>query len=443
MAKLVSHENNKAIFTEKVAYKEFKESLQEAYKQNKHRFNIHGFRKGKAPRSIIEANYGKDVFWNDALDLLLPDMYEKAIEELDLQPVSKPKVDVEEMIEEGKDIEVKFEVETFPEIELADYSNIEIEKQNEEVDEALVDERIQAEIEKNKILKPVEREIEIGDLVDIDFEGFKDGEAFEGGQAEGYELKIGSKSFIPGFEEGLIGKKKGEEVELNLTFPEEYHVDELKGQEVVFKVKINEVTEEIYPELDDEFVMDVSEFDTLDEYKASIREELKEALAESNEVKLENELLEEVVRRTEFDVPEAMIEEQLHDELHDYEHQLSHMGLDMKTYLQITGLTQEDLKDQLRDRAQEKVKMQVILDKLVEVNDYEVSDEEIEKEYEDAMKQYGREFDDDFKKLLKDQVSEEDVKHVIQRRKAVENLKENVVFVEPKEEVEVEETTEE
>lgn len=371
-------------------------------------------------------------------------MYEKAIEELDLQPVSKPKVDVEEMIEEGKDIEVKFEVETFPEIELADYSNIEIEKQNEEVDEALVDERIQAEIEKNKILKPVEREIEIGDLVDIDFEGFKDGEAFEGGQAEGYELKIGSKSFIPGFEEGLIGKKKGEEVELNLTFPEEYHVDELKGQEVVFKVKINEVTEEIYPELDDEFVMDVSEFDTLDEYKASIREELKEALAESNEVKLENELLEEVVRRTEFDVPEAMIEEQLHDELHDYEHQLSHMGLDMKTYLQITGLTQEDLKDQLRDRAQEKVKMQVILDKLVEVNDYEVSDEEIEKEYEDAMKQYGREFDDDFKKLLKDQVSEEDVKHVIQRRKAVENLKENVVFVEPKEEeVEVEETTEE
>lgn len=434
MAKLVSHENNKAIFTEVVPYQDFKESLKEAYNQNKHRFNIHGFRKGKAPRAIIEANYGKDVFWNDALDLLLPDMYEKSIDELKLEPVSRPKVDVEEMIEEGKDIEVKFEVETYPDIELADYSNIEVEELSKDVDEALVDARIQEEIEKNKILKPVEREIQIGDLVNIDFEGFKDDVAFEGGKAEDYELKIGSNTFIPGFEEGLIGKNKGEELDLNITFPEDYQAEDLKGQEVVFKVKINDVLEEIFPELDDDFVMDVSEFDTVDEYKNSIREELQKRLDENNEIKVENAVLDEVVRRTEFEVPQAMVEEQLHDELHEYEHQLSHMGLDMKTYLSITNSTEEDLKEQLRERALNKVKMQVILDKLVEDNDYEVSEEEIDKEYEDAMKQYGKEGDEEFKALLKAQADEEQVKQVIQRRKAIDALIENVVFVEKKEE---------
>ncbi len=441
MAKLVSHENNKAVFTEIVPYADFKESLKTAYNQNKHRFNIHGFRKGKAPRAIIEANYGKDVFWNDALDLLLPEIYEKAIEELKLEPVSRPKVDVEEMIEEGKDIEVKFEVETYPDIELADYSNIEVEELSNEVDEEILDARIQEEIEKNKVIKPVEREIQIGDLVNIDFEGFKDEVAFEGGKAESYELKIGSKTFIPGFEEGLIGKTKGEEVDLNITFPEDYQAEDLKGQDVVFKVKINEVTEEIFPELDDDFVMDVSEFDTVDEYKNSLREELQERLEENNKIKLENEVLDEVVNRTEFDVPEAMVETQLHDELHEYEHQLSHMGLDMKTYLEITNSTEEDLKDQLRERALNKVKMQVILDKLVEENDYEVSEEEIEKEYDDAMKQYGREGDEEFKKLLKAQADEDQVKQVIQRRKAIDALVENAVFVEKKEEVEEDEST--
>lgn len=439
MAKLVSHENNKAVFTEVVLYEDFKESLKEAYNKNKHRFNIHGFRKGKAPRAIIEANYGKDVFWNDALDLLLPDMYEKSIDELKLEPVSRPKVDVEEMIEEGKDIEVKFEVETYPDIELADYSNIEVEELSKDVDEALVDARIQEEIEKNKILKPVEREIQIGDLVNIDFEGFKNDVAFEGGKAQDYELKIGSNTFIPGFEEGLIGKNKGEEIELNITFPEDYQAEDLKGQEVVFKVKINDVLEEIFPEFDDDFVMDVSEFDTVDEYKSSIREELQKRLVENNEIKVENAVLDEVVKRTEFEVPEAMIEEQLHDELHEYEHQLSHMGLDMKTYLSITNSTEEDLKQQLRQRAINKVKMQVILDKLVEDNDYEVSEEEIDKEYDDAMKQYGREGDEEFKKLLKAQADEEQVKQVIQRRKAIDDLITNVVFVEKKEDEKAEE----
>lgn len=434
MAKLVSHENNKAVFTEVLAFEDFKSNLQEAYNKNKSRFNIPGFRKGKAPRNIIERNYGKDVFWNDALDIALPDLYEKALEELKLEPVSRPKVDVLEEIEEGKDIEVTFEVETFPEVELGDYSNIEVEKLEEEVSEEAINARIDQEIQKNKVLNPVERAVKEGDIVNIDFEGFKDDVAFEGGKAEGFDLKIGSGQFIPGFEEGLVGKETGEDVDLNVTFPEDYQAEDLAGQEVVFKVKINKVVEEILPELDDDFVLDVSEFDTVDEYKASIKEELKANLERNNDVVLENAVLEEVLRRTPFDLPEQMIEDQLHDEYHEYEHQVSHMGIDMKTYFEMTGQTKETVMDSLRDKAADKVRVEVILDKLVESNEYEVSEEEIDQEYETVMKEYNKEGDEDFKNMLKAQIDEERVRHILQRRKALDELKSNVVFVDKKEE---------
>ena len=445
MSKLVSHENNKAVFTESVSYDLFKEKVAEAYNKNKSRFNIPGFRKGKAPRAIIESNYGKEVFWNDALDLIVPEVYEKAVEELNLRPVSRPSINIEGEIEEGKDIVFKVEVETFPEIELADYSNIEVTQSPVEVSEDLVDARIQDEIKKNGVVQPVERAIEIGDTVNIDFEGFKDEVAFEGGKAEGFDLKIGSKSFIPGFEEGLIGKEKGEEVDLNLTFPEEYQAEDLAGADVVFKVKINEIKEEKFPELDEDFVMDVSEFDTVEEYKESIRKEITEEIERNNEIELENQVIEEVIRRTDFEVPSQMVEDQLHDELHDYEHQLSHMGIDMKTYLQITGSTIEDVKEQLRERATNKVKIDIILDNIIKTKTYEVSDEEIQKEYEDAAKQYGKEGDADFIEMLKAQASEDDIREILQRRKAVTEFKANAVIVEKKaEEVEeAEESTEE
>lgn len=434
MAKLVSHENNKAVFTQVLSYEDFKANLQEAYNKNKSRFNIPGFRKGKAPRSIIERNYGKDVFWNDALDIALPDLYESAIEELEIQPVSRPKVDVLDEIEEGKDIEVTFEVETFPEIELGDYSNIEVEKLEEEVSEEAINARIDQEIQKNKVLNPVQRPVEEGDIVNIDFEGFKDDVAFEGGKAEGYDLKIGSGQFIPGFEDGLIGKETGEEVDLNITFPEDYQAEDLAGQDVVFKVKINKVVEEVLPELDDDFVLDVSEYDTVDEYKASIKEELKANLDKNNDVVLENAVLEEVLRRTPFELPEQMIEDQLHDEYHEYEHQVSHMGIDMKTYFEMTGQTKETVMDSLRDKAADKVRVEVILDKLVEDKEYEVSDDEIDQEYETVMKEYNKEGDEDFKNMLKAQIDEERVRHILQRRKALDELKSNVVFVDKKEE---------
>lgn len=435
MSKLVSKENNKAVFVETVKFDVFREKLQEAYQKNKSRFNIPGFRKGKAPRRIIEMNYGKEVFYNDALDLILPDAYQNAIEELKITPVSRPHVDFGK-IEEGKDIELKFEVETYPEFELADYTKLEVTKQDTEVKEELVEARIQDEIQKNGVIKPVEREIQIGDVVNIDFEGFKDGVAFKGGKAKGYDLKIGSKSFIPGFEEGLIGKKLGEEVELNLTFPEEYQAEDLKGQEVLFKVKVNEVKEEVFPELDDDFVMDVSEFDTVDEYKESIRKELKENLEKNNEIELENQVIEEVIRRTEISVPNQMIEDQLEQEYHEYTHQISHMGIDMKTYFQLTGSSEEQIREQLRERAENKVKIDLILEKLVEEKEYAVSDDEVENEYKDVAKQYKKEDDAEFIEKMKQQVSPERIKVILQRRKAVDEFKQNVVFVDKKEEKE-------
>ncbi|WP_282926450.1 trigger factor [Helcococcus kunzii] len=442
MSKLVSHEKNVAKFTEIVKAEDFNAKVKEAYNKNKSKFNIPGFRKGKAPRTIIEANYGKEIFWNDALDLIIPEVYEKALGELNLRPVAQPSVDIDGDIKDGEDITLKFEVETFPEVELADYTNIEIEKQETEIDEESVNARIQQELEKNKVIKPVERLVEIGDLVTIDFEGFKDGEAFEGGKAEDFDLKIGSKTFIPGFEEGLIGKEKGQEFDLDVTFPEDYQEESLKGQPVVFKVKIKEVNEEIYPDLDDEFIMDISEFDTVDEYKDSVRKELKETLDKNNEIDLENQVIEEVIRRTEFDVPNQMIEDQLHDELHEYEHQISHMGLDMKTYLELTGMTVEDIKDQLRERAENKVRIDIILDNIIKNKTYEVSDEEVEAEYSDVAKQYQKEGDEEFMKMLKAQVSPEDIKTILQRRKAVEEFKSNVVFVEKQDTEETEEKEE-
>ncbi|MFL8888795.1 trigger factor [Helcococcus kunzii] len=442
MSKLVSHEKNVAKFTEVVKSEDFNAKVKEAYNKNKSKFNIPGFRKGKAPRAIIEANYGKEIFWNDALDLIIPEVYEKALGELNLRPVAQPSVDIDGDIKDGEDITLKFEVETFPEVELADYTNIEIEKQETEIDEESVNARIQQELEKNKVIKPVERPVEIGDLVTIDFEGFKDGEAFEGGKAEDFDLKIGSKTFIPGFEEGLIGKEKGQEFDLDVTFPEDYQEESLKGQPVVFKVKIKEVNEEIYPDLDDEFIMDISEFDTVDEYKDSVRKELKETLDKNNEIDLENQVIKEVIRRTEFDVPNQMIEDQLHDELHEYEHQISHMGLDMKTYLELTGMTVEDIKDQLRERAENKVRIDIILDNIIKNKTYEVSDEEVEAEYSDVAKQYQKEGDEEFMKMLKAQVIPEDIKTILQRRKAVEEFKSNVVFVEKQDTEDTEEKEE-
>lgn len=434
MAKLISQENNKAVFTAVVSSEVFKDKLNEAYRKNKHKFNIPGFRKGKAPRKIIENNYGKDVFYNDALDLILPDLYSSAIEELNLEPVSSPKVDFEGDFSSDEDLEFKFEVETYPEIELADYSNIEIEKKPETVSDVEIEMRIEDEIMKNRVIKPVDREIINGDIANIDFEGFIDGEAFEGGSAENYDLEIDSEQFIPGFEEGLVGKKKGDEVELNLKFPEDYHVEDLKGKDVVFKVKIKEVKEEVYPTFDDDFVMDISEFDTVEEYKDSIRKEMQGDLDRRNDIEIENELISEIIRRTKFDVPSQMLKDHLEDEVRDYEQHINSMGLSLDRFLELTKSTYEKLEEELKETSENKLRAQLILDAIVEQNNYEVSDEEVEKEYREVAKNNRRENDEEFIKSLKNHISEDRIRNVLMKKKAMDKLKENIVFVDKKEE---------
>lgn len=434
--KLVSHENDNAKFDVVVKYEEFEKAIKDTYKKTAKDFNIPGFRKGKAPRKIIEANYGKQVFYPEALDVVMPEAYVRGVEELKLDPIGRPEVDFQD-IEEGKDIVFTFVVETKPVPEIGDYSVIELEEAKAHLEEKDVDDYIENERQKNKVVKNVEdREVKEGDVAVIDFEGFKEDVAFEGGKGEDYELKIGSNTFIPGFEEQLVGKKPGEEVEVNVTFPEDYHAEELKGAPVLFKVVVKSIKEEILPELDDEFAVDVSEFDTLEEYRNDVREKLQKDLDEKNRVALENQVLEKLVEMNDIKAPESMVEERLEQEVHEYGHNLEHMGLNLESFYRATQSTEEDLKNEFRPKAELSVKVQLLLDALAEKENVEVTEEEVGQEYLDIAKQYNQEGNEEFMKQIKASISDDYVKEVISKRKVVNKLVDNVKFVEKSEETE-------
>lgn len=435
-SKLVSHENDNAKFDVVVKYEEFEKAIKESYKKTAKDFNIPGFRKGKAPRKIIEANYGKQVFYPEALDIVMPEAYVRGVEELKLDPIGRPEVDFQD-IEEGKDIVFTFIVETRPVPEIGDYSVIELEEARAHLEEKDIDEYIENERQKNKIVKNVEdREIKEGDIAVIDFEGFKEEEAFEGGKGEDYELKIGSNTFIPGFEEQLVGKKLGEEIDVNVTFPEDYQVEELKGAPVVFKVAIKAIKEEILPELDDEFVVDVSEFDTLEEYKNDVREKLQKDLDEKNKVALENQIIEKLVEENDVKAPDIMVEERLDQEVHEYGHNLEHMGLTLESFYRATQSTEEDIRREFRPKAEMSVKAQLLLDAIVAKENVEVTDEEVENEYLDIAKEYKQEENEEFMKQIKASISPDYVKEVVSKRKVMNKLVDNVKFVEKTEETE-------
>lgn len=432
--KLVSHEDNKAIFNADVTREDFNKAVKDVYLKNRKSFNIPGFRKGKAPRQIIEANYGKEVFYGEALDKLMQEAYIKAIEELKLEPIDTPQADVDGLEGDG-DLVLKFEVETKPVPEIGDYSKIEVVKDEIQLDEARVDEYIENEREKNKIIRNIEdREVQDGDLVNIDFEGFKDGVSFEGGKAEEYDLKIGSKSFIPGFEDQIIGKKLNEEFDVNVTFPEDYHVEDLKGAPVVFKVKVNAIKEEILPELDDEFAMDISEFDTIEEYKNDVRAKLQEDVDKQNKLKLENSVIEKLIEENDIKAPKSMVEARIDEEVHNYGHNLESMGFTLESFMEATHATEQDIRDQFRDQAEKNVQAQLLLDAILLKEDIEVSEQELEDEYMDIVKQYGQEENEEFMKTVKSTLSEDYMKEMISKRKLVDKLVANAVFVEAKEE---------
>ncbi len=389
-ARLDKKENSKATFTIEIPEAEFESGIQKAYLKNRGRFNIPGFRKGKVPRKIIEINYGVEVFYDDAINIVLPDLYEEAIEELGLEPVDRPDVDIDE-IEKGQPIIAKIEVSIKPEVELGDYKNIEIEKVTLEVTEDLIDDEIKSVQEKNgRIVDGGHRPVENGDILTIDYAGFVGDNQFEGGTAEGQELEIGSGQFIPGFEDQLVGKNKGEEVEVNVTFPEEYHSEDLKGKDAVFKVTIHEVKTKELPDLDDEFAKDVSEFDTLEEYKNSIRERLAESFKEKEEAENENNLIEKIIEASNVEIPEAMVETQLENELNEFGYRMQMQGLSLDQYVQFTGTTMESLRDQLRPMAESRVKGDLILEAIAKAENLEVTDEDLEKELERMAESYNQ-----------------------------------------------------
>lgn len=428
MAVLEKKEKNTVFFNIEISPKEFEKGIQKVYLQTRSRFSIPGFRKGKVPRQIIEMNYGAEIFYEDAINEILPEAYEKAIEELELEPVDRPHVDVDE-INKGETIIVKIHVDVKPEVTLGDYSELEIEKVEYEVTDEMVDNEIlTAQNQNSRMVDASDREVKEGDILTIDYKGFADGEQFSGGTAENQQLEIGSNTFIPGFEEQLIGKNKGEEVEVKVTFPEEYHEESLQGKEATFEVVINEIKEKELPELDDEFAKDVSEFDTLEEYKNSIKERLTEELERQEKIETENRVVDKVVELSEVDVPEGMVETQVENELNDFGYRLQMQGLNLDQYLQLTGSDVEGMKDQFRPMAEKRVVSDLVLEALAEKEGIEVTEEDLDEELNLLADQYNQEdkekFIDDMKKGDLDFLNAG-----IKNKKVIDILKNNIKYI--------------
>ena len=427
-AVLEKKENNKALINIEIDAKEFEKAVQGVYLRNRNRFNIPGFRKGRAPRKIIELNYGEGIFYEEALNDILPKAYDGAIEDLELEPVDAPDVNVEQL-EKGKPIIVELEVTVKPEVELGDYKGIEIEKLEYNVTEEDVEKELESVQRANgRIIDIGDRESQDGDILTIDFEGYIDGEQFEGGTAENQDLEIGTNQFIPGFEEQLVGKAKGDEVDVNVTFPEDYFQEDLRGKEALFKVTIHEIKERELPVLDDEFAKDVSEFDTLEEYRESIRKRLEEEAEDREKVELRNRAIEKMVEISKIDLPEVMVDNQIDNEINEFNYTLQMQGMDMEQYFSITNTTMEDFMEQARPAADKKVRAELILSKIGEVEEIEVTDEDIDAELEKMAKQYNQEDVEEFKSNMR----KGDLEHIrsgIMKNKAVDLLLENIKFI--------------
>lgn len=425
MANVEKLENNTVSFEFSVTPEEFEKAVQRSYKKNVKKINMPGFRKGKAPRMIIEKAYGKEIFYEDAINFVLPDAYDKAVEENGISPVAQPEIDLKsEQIDPTQDIVFTAKVVVKPEFELGEYKGVKVEKPVFTTSDADVDEEIDKVRDRNSRLVPVEdRPVQADDIANIDFEGFTDGEAFEGGKGEGFDLTIGSGQFIPGFEDQLLGKNVGDDVEVNVTFPEEYHAENLAGKDAVFKVKINSVKVKELPEADDDFAMDVSEFDTFDEYKADVKAKLDEANEEKTKNETEKAVVEAVCDNTEIDIPAEMIDAQVDTMVRDMDMQMRYQGLDLNTYMQYTGQTLDTIKAQYKPEAEKRVKTTLVLEKVAEVEKLEVTDAQVEEEYERISKDNGMKVED-----IKKYIPEGDVKERIKAQNAIEFLVENADF---------------
>ncbi|MGN1033662.1 MAG: trigger factor [Intestinibacter sp.] len=388
---LIKQEGNKVSFKLTVDNDKFESAVVKAYNKNKGKYNIPGFRKGKAPRKVIETHYGKGVFYSDAIDLVFPEVYPAAIDELKIDPIDMPSIDVEE-ISKDNGLVLLVDVEVKPEFQLGDYKGVEVEKVDETVNEDVVNAKLDEMRERGSRLVSVEREIANGDTANIDFEGFDGEVAFEGGKGENYDLVIGSGSFIPGFEEQLVGKKAGEEVEVNVTFPEEYHAENLAGKPVVFKVKVNDVKVKELPELNDEFAADTTEFNTLEELRADVRAKAEADAKEAAKNELRNRVIEKVVANTEVEVPEAMVKHEIENQLMELNYQLQYQGFGMEQFLQMTGKTMDEFKAEFtasrREEALRNVKTSLVIEAIAKAEGVEVNEEEVNAEVQKMADAY-------------------------------------------------------
>lgn len=417
-------EKNVVSFEFSVSAEEFEKAVEKAYRKNVGKINIQGFRKGKAPRQIIERYYGKEIFYEDAINIVLPDAYDKAIEENSIQPVDQPEIDLKGEISKEDGVTFTAKVTVKPEFEMGAYKGIEAAKVTHRTLKKDVDAEIEKLRERNSRMVPVEdRAIQKDDIANIDFEGFADGTAFEGGKGENFDLTIGSGQFIPGFEDQLIGANIGDEIEVNVKFPEEYHAEELKGKDAVFQVKINGIKVKELPELDDEFAKDVSEFDTLEELQKSTKEKLAAANKERAQHETEENVINAVCDATEIDIPDAMIETQIQNMIRDFDMQMRYQGMDLQQYMQYTGTTMDMLKDQFREEAGKRVKTSLVLEKICELEGIDATDAEVEKEYNKTAESNGMKLEE-----VKKYISEDDIKERIKGEKTVKFLVDNASF---------------
>lgn len=370
----------------------FQSAIARVYKKQVKNINVPGFRKGKAPRSIIEKMYGTDVFYDDAMQECYPVALDAAAKEAELKIVTVTDVAVEEVNEDGFTFKATCVVE--PEIEIKDYKGIEIEKKSTEVTDELVNEEIDRVRERNSRMVAVEdRAAQMGDTTVIDFEGFVDGVAFEGGKAENFNLELGSGNFIPGFEEQIVGHNTDEEFTIDVKFPEEYHSEELKGKDAQFKIKLHEIKKKELPEVDDEFVKDISDKDTLDEYKEEIKENIAKRLESEAEKDIDDQLVEKVIEKVEGEIPDAMFDNEVNSMLREMDMRLRSQGMDFNTYLQYTGMNPESVKEMYRPEATKRVKMRLALEKIAKLESITPSDEDIAAEYDKLASAYQMEAD--------------------------------------------------
>ena len=418
-------EKNLSKLTFEVSVEEFEKAIDRAYAKNRTKFNIPGFRKGKAPKAMVIKYYTKAVFYDDALNDVLPDAYEAALKESGLDVVARPEFDVEE-IKDGEPVVFTALCTTRPEVKLGEYKGIKVAKVDYTVSDEDVDKDIESARARNaRLISIDDRAVEKGDIAVIDFEGFVDGVAFEGGKGENYELEIGSNTFIPGFEDQLIGANIDDLVDVNVTFPEEYHAEELKGKPAVFNVKVNEIKVRELPELDDDFASEVSEFETLADYKADVRKKLEDKAKEKAETELQNEVVEKVVENAEFDLPDAMVENQINNMINDMAQNLSYQGMSIDMYLQYTGQTIDQMKEAYREPATKQVSAGLVVDAISKAEGIEVTPEELEMNLVDMSKKYNMELEK-IKELLQD-AELENIKKEMVFTKTIEMLANNAI----------------